>query len=121
MLAALALINALIFIPFFAPSLAVLLVGQLLIGLPWGVFQTLPTAYAAEVTPLHLRAYLTTYVNLCWVSHCGDLQGMTPTDSCCRFSASSAAQEFCEQCFSGRTNGLFGSRSLCNGYGQYPS
>ncbi|KIW92401.1 uncharacterized protein Z519_07385 [Cladophialophora bantiana CBS 173.52] len=67
MLGALAVICGLIFIPFFAPSLEVLLVGQILMGIPWGIFQTLPTAYAAEVTPTHLRAYLTTYVNLCWV------------------------------------------------------
>lgn len=32
-----------------------------------GVFQTLTTTYAAEVCPVPLRAYLTTYVNLCWV------------------------------------------------------
>ena len=32
-----------------------------------GVFQTLTTTYAAEVTPVVLRPYLTTYVNLCWV------------------------------------------------------
>jgi hypothetical protein len=37
-------------------------------GIPWGIFQTLTTSYAAEVTPTHLRAYLTTYVNLCWAS-----------------------------------------------------
>jgi SP family general alpha glucoside:H+ symporter-like MFS transporter len=67
MLGALSTIIAVIFIPFFAPSLEVLLVGQILIGIPWGIFQTLTTAYAAEVTPTHLRAYLTTYVNLCWV------------------------------------------------------
>jgi len=36
-------------------------------GLPWGVFQTLTTSYAAEVAPIVLRPYLTTYVNLCWV------------------------------------------------------
>ena len=44
-----------------------LLAGYILCGLPWGVFQTLTTTYAAEVTPVALRAYLTTYVNLCWV------------------------------------------------------
>lgn len=44
-----------------------LLVGEILCGLPWGVFQTITTAYAAEVTPVALRPYLTTYVNLCWV------------------------------------------------------
>jgi hypothetical protein len=32
-----------------------------------GVFQTLTTRYAAEVTPVALRAYLTTCVDLCWV------------------------------------------------------
>jgi SP family general alpha glucoside:H+ symporter-like MFS transporter len=32
-----------------------------------GVFQTLTTTYASEVMPVALRAYLTTYVNLCWV------------------------------------------------------
>jgi SP family general alpha glucoside:H+ symporter-like MFS transporter len=67
MLASLAFITATIFIPFFAPSIEVLQVGQVLMGIPWGIFQTLTTSYAAEVTPTHLRAYLTTYVNLCWV------------------------------------------------------
>ena len=44
-----------------------LLAGEILCGIPWGVFQTITTAYAAEVTPVQLRPYLTTYVNLCWV------------------------------------------------------
>ncbi|KZO95967.1 putative maltose permease [Calocera viscosa TUFC12733] len=56
-----------IFINFFSPNVQVLLVGEILCGIPWGVFQTLTTAYAAEVCPVALRAYLTTYVNLCWV------------------------------------------------------
>jgi SP family general alpha glucoside:H+ symporter-like MFS transporter len=56
-----------IFIVFFAETLVQLLIGEILIGVPWGVFQTLTTTYAAEVCPTHLRAYLTTYVNLCWV------------------------------------------------------
>ena len=56
-----------VFILFFAKSLPQLLVGEILLGIPWGVFQTLTTTYAAEVCPTHLRAYLTTYVNLCWV------------------------------------------------------
>lgn len=68
MQASLAFITAMIFIPFFAPSIQVLQTGQVLMGIPWGVFQTLTTSYAAEVTPTHLRAYLTTYVNLCWVN-----------------------------------------------------
>ncbi|KAH8175126.1 sugar transporter domain-containing protein [Sarocladium implicatum] len=67
MLASLALMNGTILIPFFAPNVKVLLVGQIMQGIPWGIFQTLTTAYAAEVCPVHLRGYLTTYVNLCWV------------------------------------------------------
>ncbi|KAF1936864.1 sugar transporter [Clathrospora elynae] len=56
-----------IFVPFFATSKAVLLIGQCLLGVPWGVFQCISTVYAADVCPVALRAYLTTYVNACWV------------------------------------------------------
>lgn len=73
MLASLAFMTGTIFIPFFAPSIEVLQVGQIFQGIPWGIFQTLTTAYAAEVCPVHLRGYLTTYVNLCWV--CLSLSG----------------------------------------------
>jgi len=61
------LVIALIFIVFFAENITTLLVGQIFLGIPWGVFQTITTTYAAEVCPVPLRAYLTTYVNLCWV------------------------------------------------------
>ena len=64
---ALTMIACFIFIVFFAQNLPMLLAGEILSGLPWGVFQTLTTTYAAEVCPTPLRAYLTTYVNLCWV------------------------------------------------------
>jgi SP family general alpha glucoside:H+ symporter-like MFS transporter len=67
MIWSLALMICTIFIPFFAPSVGVLLVGQVCQGIPWGVFQTLTATYAAEVCPTHLRGHLTTYVNLCWV------------------------------------------------------
>ena len=36
-------------------------------GLPWGIFAAATPAYAAEIVPMALRGYLTTYVNLCWV------------------------------------------------------
>jgi SP family general alpha glucoside:H+ symporter-like MFS transporter len=62
----LAFLTGLIFIPFFAQNIETLLVGDVLMGLPWGVFQTLAPAYAAEVTPVVLRPYLTTYVNMNW-------------------------------------------------------
>lgn len=55
-----------IFVPFFAPNIKVLLAGEILMGMPWGVFQTLSTAYASEVCPVALRGYLTTYVNMMW-------------------------------------------------------
>ncbi|KAI0151024.1 general substrate transporter [Pestalotiopsis sp. NC0098] len=66
LLGSLALIVGFVFIPFFAPSLPVLLVGEFLCGIPWGVFATMAPAYASEVCPMALRGYLTVYVNLCW-------------------------------------------------------
>ncbi|PGG98535.1 hypothetical protein AJ80_09514 [Polytolypa hystricis UAMH7299] len=56
-----------IFILFFAPNVQVLVVGEVFCGIPWGIFQTLSTAYASEVCPVVLRPYLTTFVNMCWV------------------------------------------------------
>jgi MFS transporter, SP family, general alpha glucoside:H+ symporter len=67
MIGSLILMIAFIFIPFFSENLPTLLAGEILCGIPWGVFQTLTTAYASEVCPVALRAYLCTYVNLCWV------------------------------------------------------
>lgn len=67
MMGSLTLVIAFVFILFFAQNLATLLVGELLLGLPLGVFQTLTVTYASEVCPVVLRCYLTTYVNLCWV------------------------------------------------------
>ena len=58
---------AFIFVNFFAQNVETLLAGEILIGIPLGVFQTLTVTYASEVCPVVLRAYLTTYVNLCWV------------------------------------------------------
>ncbi|ORX34802.1 alpha-glucoside:hydrogen symporter [Kockovaella imperatae] len=56
-----------IFVVFFAPNIKVLFVGEILCGMPWGAFASSAVSYASEVTPVPLRAYLTTYVNLCWV------------------------------------------------------
>ncbi|KAH6643348.1 raffinose family of oligosaccharides transporter [Truncatella angustata] len=67
MLGALVLVTAFIFVVFFSETLVQLFIGEILLGIPWGVFQTLTTTYACEVCPIALRAYLTTYVNLCWV------------------------------------------------------
>ncbi|KAK4507777.1 hypothetical protein PRZ48_001512 [Zasmidium cellare] len=62
----LVLIIGFIAIFFTAPNVETLLVGEILCGIPWGVFQTLSITYASEVCPVALRGYLTTYVNLCW-------------------------------------------------------
>lgn len=60
LLGGLALMTVFVFVPFFAETKPVLLLGQCLMGAPWGVFQTISTVYAADVCPVALRAYLTT-------------------------------------------------------------
>jgi SP family general alpha glucoside:H+ symporter-like MFS transporter len=65
LISALVSITGFIFVLFFSNSLGVLLAGEFLCGIPWGVFQTMTIAYAAEVCPVPLRHYLTAYVNLC--------------------------------------------------------
>lgn len=75
---------AFVFIQFFARSLPVLLVGELLGGLVLGTYATIAPTYASEgklsislismyptesrtVCPMALRGILTSYVNLCFV------------------------------------------------------
>jgi SP family general alpha glucoside:H+ symporter-like MFS transporter len=64
LISALITLTAFIFIVFFAPNLTTLLVGEVLCGVPWGIFATLSPAYASEVMPLSLRVYLTSYTQL---------------------------------------------------------
>ncbi|CAK7210861.1 hypothetical protein SBRCBS47491_000921 [Sporothrix bragantina] len=66
LLGAMAWLTAFIFLAFFAPHVGVLFVGEVLCGISWGIYTTLATAYASEVTPVVLRAYLETFVVLCW-------------------------------------------------------
>ncbi|ERS98138.1 MFS transporter, SP family, general alpha glucoside:H+ symporter [Sporothrix schenckii 1099-18] len=61
------LITALVFIPFFAPSVGVLVAGEILCGIVWGQFSITGATYASEVCPLPLRAYLTSYINITWI------------------------------------------------------
>lgn len=58
---------ATIFALVFAPNVQVLVVGEVLCGIPWGAFQSVAAQYASEVAPVVLRPYLTTYINMCWV------------------------------------------------------
>lgn len=65
------IVNYLICIPivflfFFAQNKEMLLMAGLLIGLPFGCFACLGEAYASEICPIRLRAYMTGYVNICW-------------------------------------------------------
>ncbi|GMK59736.1 hypothetical protein CspeluHIS016_0803420 [Cutaneotrichosporon spelunceum] len=64
---ALVVLSGLIFITFFAPNIIVLAIGQLLCGLPWGIFASSAPAYASEVLPMNLRVYLTSYTNMCFI------------------------------------------------------
>lgn len=47
--------------------MGVLFAGELLIGICLGIFNTTAPAYASEVCPLVLRAYLTSCINLAWI------------------------------------------------------
>ena len=59
LIVSLAWLSAFVFVVFFAPTMEILLVGQTLCNIPWGVFATTGPSYAAEVTPLAIRGYLT--------------------------------------------------------------
>ncbi|KAL3291834.1 maltose permease [Colletotrichum asianum] len=63
---ALILMNATIFISFFAQSLVVLTVGQALEGIPWGFFIAIGPAYASEIVPLALRGACTATLQMSW-------------------------------------------------------
>jgi len=66
MLGCLFLMACFIFLQFFATSIYMYMGAGVLLGIPWGVFQTLTTTYASEVTPNVLRPYLTSLVSMCW-------------------------------------------------------
>ncbi|WYZ45141.1 hypothetical protein EsH8_VIII_000457 [Colletotrichum jinshuiense] len=65
-MAAMASMGATIFALFFAVNVQMLFAANILCGIPWGVFQTLTTAYAAEICPAAMRGYLTAWVSMCW-------------------------------------------------------
>lgn len=71
-----------IFITFFSRSVVVLMIGQLLAGLPWGIFASAAPNFASEVLPLPLRSYLTSWTNMCFcigqLIAAGVLRGLAP-------------------------------------------
>jgi len=60
------LLNAMIFISYFANSLPVFFAGQLLEGIPWGIFIANAPAYCSEIVPLRLRAPATQMLQMFW-------------------------------------------------------
>ncbi|KAK5991132.1 General alpha-glucoside permease [Cladobotryum mycophilum] len=82
---ALTLLTGYIFIPFFAPNIHVLIAGQFLLGMPWGIFSIMGAAYSSEICPTVLRGYLTSFINICWVIGqliiAGILQGLVNNTS----------------------------------------
>ncbi|KAH8886647.1 alpha glucoside transporter [Thozetella sp. PMI_491] len=60
------LLNAFIFVFYFANSLAVMFVSQLLEGVPWGIFIANAPAYCSEIVPIKLRAPATQMLQMFW-------------------------------------------------------
>lgn len=59
-------LNAFIFVFYFANSLAVMFVSQLLEGIPWGIFIANAPAYCSEIVPMRLRAPATQMLQMFW-------------------------------------------------------
>lgn len=59
-------LNAFIFVFYFAHSLAVMFVSQLLEGIPWGIFIANAPAYCSEIVPIKLRAPATQMLQMFW-------------------------------------------------------
>ncbi|CAH0051999.1 unnamed protein product [Clonostachys solani] len=62
------LMASFVFISVFGMSIELQAVGQILCGILWGIFATISPAYASELCPLPLRAYLTAYTNMCFAT-----------------------------------------------------
>ncbi|KAH7176295.1 alpha-glucosides permease MPH2/3 [Dactylonectria macrodidyma] len=60
------LLNAFIFIFYFAKSLPIMLLAQLLEGIPWGIFIANAPAYCSEIVPIQLRAPATQMLQMFW-------------------------------------------------------
>ncbi|KAH8732229.1 maltose permease MAL61 [Phaeosphaeriaceae sp. PMI808] len=60
------LLNVFILVFYFANSLPVMFAGQLLEGIPWGIFIANAPAYCSEITPIQLRAPATQMLQMFW-------------------------------------------------------
>ncbi|EGX90835.1 trehalose transport-related protein [Cordyceps militaris CM01] len=48
-------------------KLHIFLVGELLLGVPWGLFQGITLPYVSDITPLKLRGPAATMINIFWL------------------------------------------------------
>lgn len=60
------LLNCFIFVFYFANSLPIMFVAQLLEGIPWGIFIANAPAYCSEIVPIQLRAPATQMLQMFW-------------------------------------------------------
>ncbi|KAJ5118198.1 general substrate transporter [Penicillium atrosanguineum] len=60
------LLNVFIFSFYFAESMPVIFVAQLLEGIPWGIFIANAPAYCSEIVPIKLRAPATQMLQMFW-------------------------------------------------------
>ena len=65
-LTGLMLLNAFIFVFYFAESLPVIFAAQILEGIPWGIFIANAPAYCSEIVPIQLRAPATQMLQMFW-------------------------------------------------------
>ncbi|PBP16517.1 hypothetical protein BUE80_DR012722 [Diplocarpon rosae] len=59
-------LNAFIFVFYFAKSLPIIFLAQILEGLPWGIFIANAPAYCSEIVPIKLRAPATQMLQMFW-------------------------------------------------------
>ena len=90
-------LNGFIFIFYFGNALGVLLLSQLLEGIPWGIFIANAPAYCSEIVPLRLRAPATQMLQMFWAIGSIIVGGITyhyqskNTDAAYRFVRSSSS------------------------------
>lgn len=105
-----------IFIPFFSTGLSMFLAGQICQSIPWGVFQTLAVTYAADICPLTLRHYMTSWVSEDKASATRRDMLIAPPRSTSAGSLASSSPSASSMASSpGQMNGHTAFRSRCNG------
>jgi len=80
-LTGLMLLNVFIFAFYYAESLPVIFVAQLLEGMPWGIFIANAPAYCSEIVPIKLRAPATQMLQMFWAI--GKFFAASPADRIC--------------------------------------